>query len=286
MSNRGKKEAGGRGRTGGKNTSSRKKDVKKPFFASKSKSPSKKKGDKLPTFNENVRLNKYIANEGICSRREADVMIETGLVQINGKIMTEMGYKVKPTDEVKYDGMLISQRTKRYVLLNKPKDFVTSNDDAWGRKNVMQLVFKACKERIFPVDKMLKEATGLLLFTNDSDLSQKLNHPSQQKPRIYHVELHKNVNFDDMEKLMKGFEVSEGKYVKADKVEFVKDGKPKEVGVEIRSNHHRAIERLFDAVGYKVVRQDLVSYAGLTKLDLPRGNYRHLTESEVGFLKM
>ena len=285
-----KKDSSGRGRAGGKKAASKKRGgkekTKSKFVHSSNLKSKKRKGDAVPTFSENVRLNKYIANAGICSRREADVFIATGLVEINGKLVTEMGYKVKPDDEVKYDGVLISQNIKRYVLLNKPKDFVSGNTDAWGRKSVNQLVFNACKERISAVDRLDKYATGLMFFTNDTDLIKKLNHPKHIKRQIFHVEVQKNINFDDMKVLMEGIELEDGGFAKADNIEFIRDGKPKEVGVEITSNKYRIVERMFEQMGYQVRKLDRVFYGGLTKKDLPRGNYRLLDEKEVGFLKM
>jgi 23S rRNA pseudouridine2605 synthase len=227
-----------------------------------------------------------LANAGICSRREADVLIATGLVEINGNLVLEMGYKVKPDDEVRYDGVVISQSTKRYVILNKPKDFVSGSEDAWGRKSVNQLVFNACKERIVAIDRLDKFGTGLLLFTNDSDLLKKLNHPRHAKRQIFHVEVNKNVNINDMKTLMDGIELKDGGFSKAEKVSFIRDGKPKEVAIEITSNKYRIVERMFEEVGYSVRKVDRVFFGGLTKKDLPRGNYRHLTEAEVGFMKM
>ncbi|MFK8045028.1 MAG: pseudouridine synthase [Crocinitomicaceae bacterium] len=246
----------------------------------------KRKGDPLPSFSEDIRLNKYLSNAGICSRREADVLIATGVVDVNGKTILEMGFKVKPGDEVRYDGALISQETKRYVLLNKPKDFITTMDDPRGRKTVMQLVHKACKERIYPVGRLDRNTTGLLMFTNDGDLAKKLTHPRYEMKKIYHVEVNKNVNFDDMEQLMSGVELDDGGFVKADKVEFIRDSKPREVGVELHSGKYRVVRRMFKAVNYEVVKLDRVLFAGLTKKDLPRGEWRHLSQDEVNFLKM
>jgi len=246
----------------------------------------KRKGDPLPSFDENVRLNKFLSNAGICSRREADVLIATGIVDVNGVTITEMGYKVKPGDEVRYDGALISPEKKQYVLLNKPKDFITTMDDPMGRKTVMQLVHKACKERIYPVGRLDRNTTGLLLFTNDGDLAKKLTHPRYEMKKIYHVEVNKNINFDDMEKLMSGVELDDGGFVKADHIEFVRDGRAREVGVELHSGKYRVVRRMFEAVGYEVIKLDRVLFADLTKKDLPRGNYRHLSPEEVSFLKM
>jgi|SRR6218665_1680378 len=249
--------------------------------------PQVRKGDPLPSFNEDeIRLNKYLSNAGVCSRREADVLIQSGVVSINGKIVTEMGYKIKPGDKVQYDGETINAETKRYVLLNKPKDFITTMDDPWGRKTVMGLVFKACKERIYPVGRLDRDTTGLLLFTNDGDLAKKLTHPRYQAKKIYHVETDKPVSKEHLELLKSGIELEDGR-IAADNVEYVKDGKSaREVGIEIHSGKNRIVRRMFEKLGYVVVKLDRVQFASLTKKDLPRGFYRHLTEQEVAYLKM
>ncbi|MEN9972646.1 MAG: hypothetical protein RIS20_993 [Bacteroidota bacterium] len=245
-----------------------------------------KKGDPLPSFNEDqVRLNKYLSNAGICSRREADVLIQTGVVSVNGKIVTELGYKIAPEDVIQYDGETINAETKRYVLLNKPKGFITTMDDPRGRKTVMTLVKKACRERIYPVGRLDRETTGLLLFTNDGDMAKKLTHPRYQAKKIYHVELNKPVTKEDMEKLLRGVDLEDGK-ARVDEVSYIENGNSTEVGVEIHSGKNRIVRRLFEAMGYVVVKLDRVQFAGLTKKDLPRGFYRHLTEQEVSFLKM
>ena len=245
-----------------------------------------KKGDPLPSFNENeIRLNKYLSNAGICSRREADVLIQTGVVTVNGEIITELGYKVKLGDAVQYDGETINAETKRYVLLNKPKGFITTMDDPMGRKTVMGLVRKACRERIYPVGRLDRDTTGLLLFTNDGDMAKKLTHPRYQAKKIYHVELNKSVAREDLEKLMKGVDLEDGR-TRFDMADFVKDGSAREIGVELHSGKNRIVRRMFEALGYEVIKLDRVQFSGLTKKDLPRGMFRHLTESEVSFLKM
>jgi 23S rRNA pseudouridine2605 synthase len=245
-----------------------------------------KKGDPLPSFNEDeVRLNKYLANAGICSRREADVLIETGVVTINGQVVTELGYKIKPGDAVQYDGETINAEKKRYVLLNKPKGFITTMDDPFGRKTVMTLVNKACRERIYPVGRLDRETTGLLLFTNDGDMAKKLTHPRHRAAKIYHAELNKPVKREDLEKLLVGLDLEDGK-TNFDVAEFVKDGNSREVGVELHSGKNRIVRRMFEALEYEVVKLDRVQFAGLTKKDLPRGMFRHLSEKEVAFLKM
>ncbi len=245
-----------------------------------------KKGDPLPSFNEDeIRLNKYLSNAGICSRREADVLIQTGVVSINGEIVTELGYKIKPGDVVRYDGETINAETKRYVLLNKPKGFITTMDDPFGRKTVMGLVRKACRERVYPVGRLDRETTGLLLFTNDGDMAKKLTHPKHRALKIYHAELNKPVSREHLQQLLKGIDLEDGR-TNFDAAEYVKEDNSREVGVEIHSGKNRIVRRMFEALGYDVVKLDRVQFAGLTKKDLPRGMYRHLTEKEVSFLKM
>jgi 23S rRNA pseudouridine2605 synthase len=245
-----------------------------------------KKGDPLPTFNEEeIRLNKYLSNAGVCSRREADVLIQTGVVTVNGEFITELGYKIKPGDVVQYDGETINAEKKRYVLLNKPKGFITTMDDPRGRKTVMSLVKKACRERIYPVGRLDRETTGLLLFTNDGDMAKKLTHPRYQARKIYHVETDKPIKKEDLEKLLSGVVLEDGK-TSCDKVSYIDGGTEYEAGVELHSGKNRVVRRLFEALGYKVVKLDRVQFASLTKKDLPRGMFRHLTEQEVAFLKM
>jgi len=245
-----------------------------------------KKGDPLPSFNElEIRLNKYLSNAGVCSRREADVLIQTGVVTVNGKIITELGYKIAPTDVVQYDGETINAEKKRYVLLNKPKGFITTMDDPQGRKTVMSLVKSACRERIYPVGRLDRETTGVLLFTNDGDMAKKLTHPRYQAKKIYHAELNKPFKSEDFEKLLKGVDLEDGR-IRADQASYVDGGNSREVGLEIHSGKNRIVRRMFESIGYTVVKLDRVVFAGLTKKDLPRGMYRHLTEEEVGYLKM
>jgi 23S rRNA pseudouridine2605 synthase len=245
-----------------------------------------KKGDPLPSFREDaIRLNKFLSNAGICSRREADVLINTGVVSINGVIVTEMGYKVKPTDVVQYDGQTITTGTKRYVLLNKPKGYITTLDDPRGRKTVMTLVSKACREQIFPVGRMERDTTGLMLFTNDGDMMKKLLHPRYHARKIYHIEINKAMSREDLEKMTRGVDLEDGRF-RAEEASFVEGGRSNEIGVEIKSGKNQVVRRLLEALGYEVVKLDRVMYAGLTKKDLPRGYYRHLTEQEIAFLKM
>lgn len=245
-----------------------------------------KKGDPMPSFNESeIRLNKFLSNAGIASRREADVLIQTGVVSVNDQIVLELGYKIKPGDVVKYDGHTVNAETKRYVLLNKPKDFITTMDDPLGRKTVMSLVKKACKERIYPVGRLDRDTTGLLLFTNDGDLAKKLTHPKYRASKIYHVEANKPVTLEDVEKMRTGITLEDG-LIKCDHVEYIENGGSREIGVELHSGKNRIVRRIFESLGYEVVKLDRVKFASLTKKDLPRGFYRHLTEKEVAFLKM
>ncbi|MEO9533909.1 MAG: pseudouridine synthase [Crocinitomicaceae bacterium] len=247
----------------------------------------KRKGDPLPSFSDEVRLNKFIANAGICSRREADVLIATGIVEVNGKIITEMGFKVKPGDEVKYDGSIIQSEKKRYVLLNKPKNFITTMNDPQGRKTAYELVQNACKERIYPVGRLDRNTTGLLLFTNDGDMAKRLTHPRYEVAKLYHVTTERPIREEHVQALLDGVDLDEdGGFVKADQVEILQDSKGREAGIEIHSGKNRVIRRMFEALGYEVVKLDRVKFAGLTKKDLPRGNWRHLTENEISFLKM
>lgn len=244
-----------------------------------------KKGDPLPSFSDEVRLNKFISNAGICSRREADVLIAAGVVMVNDKVITELGFKLKPEDSVKYDGETIKSYNKRYVLLNKPKGFYSTVGESKGRKTAYSLVQKSCKELLFPVDKLDKDATGLLLFTNDSDLSKKLNHPRFQSKKLYHVELNNPVTKSHLKSLMEGVELEDGRTKVLDAT-HVQDGTSREVGIEISSGKKQVIHRLFEAMGLAVVKLDRVRFSGLTKKDLPRGMFRHLSENEISFLKM
>lgn len=245
-----------------------------------------KKGDPLPSFNDQaIRLNKYLSNAGICSRREADVLIQTGVITVNGKVVTELGFKISLTDVIQYDGETINAEKKRYVLLNKPKGFITTMDDPLGRKTVMSLVKSACRERVYPVGRLDRETTGLLLFTNDGDLAKKLIHPRYQARKIYHVELNKPFKTEDFDTLLRGVDLEDGRS-RADEISYVEGGTSREVGIEIHSGKNRVVRRMFEALGYTVVKLDRVVFAGLTKKDLPRGMFRHLSEDEVSYLKM
>ncbi|MCG8183756.1 rRNA pseudouridine synthase [Tenacibaculum piscium] len=232
-----------------------------------------------------MRLNKYISNSGICSRREADTYIEHGSVFVNGNLMTQMGYKVQPTDEVRFDGTLISIEKKRYILLNKPKNYITTMEDERGRKTVMELVDNATKERIYPVGRLDRNTTGLLLFTNDGELAKKLTHPKHNVRKLYQASLDKKLSISDLDKL-RGDVVIEGKKVFIDAVSYVEGERKTEVGIEIHSGRNRIVRKIFENFGYAVTKLDRVIFAGMTKRNLPRGRWRELTEQEVNTLKM
>ena len=232
---------------------------------------------------KNLRLNKYIAQAGVCSRREADKLIESGMIKVNNKVVTEMGFQVKPGDRVHYGKKLLSRETLVYVLLNKPKDFITTTDDPQERKTVMQLVSKACDERIYPVGRLDRNTTGVLLLTNDGDLSKKLTHPSHEVNKVYQVELDKPIDQDHFEKIKTGIDLEDG-HVKVDDVAIL-DPQGYAMGVEIHSGKNRIVRRIFESFGYEVSKLDRVMFAGLTKKDLPRGKWRFLREKEIVKLK-
>lgn len=267
-----------RGRQASKgNTPQRKKNFQKDF---KKPAQHPKKTDA-----DGIRLNKFISNSGICSRREADTYIEHGSVTVNGKLVTEMGYKVQSGNEVRFDGTLISPEEKRYVLLNKPKNYITTMDDDRGRKTVMDLVENATKERIYPVGRLDRITTGLLLFTNDGELAKKLTHPKHNVRKLYHASLDRKLDLKDLDKL-RGDVIIEGKKVFIDAVSYVEGQSKTEVGIEIHSGRNRIVRKIFEHIGYKVVKLDRVIFAGLTKKNLPRGRWRELTKQEVINLQM
>ena len=234
--------------------------------------------------NEPIRLNRYLANAGVCSRREADEFIQAGVVAVNGEIVTELGTKVLRSDEVKFRDQLVTLEKKVYVLLNKPKDYVTTSDDPQQRKTVMDLVKGACPERIYPVGRLDRNTTGVLLLTNDGDLASKLTHPKFLKKKVYHVFLDKNVPVEDLQKIAEGVELEDGE-VHADAIEYVDECEKTQVGIEIHSGKKRIVRRIFEALGYRVIRLDRVQFAGLTKKNVRRGDWRFLTEQEVDMLR-
>ncbi len=234
---------------------------------------------------EPVRLNKFLANAGVCSRREADEFIQAGVVTVNGNVVTELGTKVLRTDEIKFHDQLVNLEKKVYVLLNKPKDHVTTSDDPQQRKTVMDLVKNACTERIYPVGRLDRNTTGVLLLTNDGDLASKLTHPKFLKKKVYHVYLDKNVTAHDLQQIRDGIMLDDGE-IKADAVEYADPVDKKQVGIEIHSGKNRIVRRIFESLGYMVTKLDRVLFAGLTKKNLRRGDWRYLTEEEVDRLRM
>lgn len=262
---------------------------KKPFSTEKNtrvKPPVfKKKRVQIPEKQEGTRLNKYIANSGVCSRREADVFIQNGVVEINGKIITELGHKVMPGDSVFFDGKYIRPEKNVYVLLNKPKGYISTTKDEKARKTVMDLVENASPYRLYPVGRLDRQTTGLLLLTNDGDLTKKLTHPSHGIKKVYHVVLNRKVSVEDFNKLLEGIRFDEG-IAKVDKISYIEGSPKNEVGVEIHIGWNRVVRRMFEKLGFEVEKLDRVMFAGLTKKTLKKGYWRILTELEINNLKM
>jgi 23S rRNA pseudouridine2605 synthase len=256
------------------------------FYGDKKKfAKGKSKGESF-SDDGSTRLNKYISNAGICSRREADELIKAGVISVNGEVVTEMGYKVQPGDEVRYNNETLRSERLVYLLLNKPKDFITTVDDPEDRKTVMHLVRNACKERVYPVGRLDRNTTGLLLFTNDGELARRLTHPSFEVQKVYQVDLDKNLKSSDMDAIANGLQLEDG-FVKVDAISYVGSGSDKSiVGVELHSGKNRIVRRIFESLDYKVKKLDRVYFAGLSKRDLPRGRWRFLTELEIANLKM
>lgn len=232
-----------------------------------------------------MRLNKFLANAGVCSRRDADKYIEAGVVSVNGVVVTELGTKVLRTDEIKFHDNPVNIEKKVYVLLNKPKGYVTTSDDPQNRKTVMDLVHNACPERIYPVGRLDRNTTGVLLLTNDGELASKLTHPKFLKKKIYHVTTDQNVSAADLRQIAEGITLEDGE-IKADEIEYASATDKKQVGIEIHSGKNRIVRRIFESLGYHVVKLDRVYFAGLTKKNVRRGDWRYLTEKEVQMLRM
>ena len=264
----------------------RKNDDRKPDFHKKYSPKPKTKATAPADEDGLVRLNKFIANSGICSRREADTYIETGLVTVNGVKVTELGTKIDPLkDDVRFNGTRIKGEKKVYIVMNKPKDFVTTMTDPHADRTVMDLISKTlCPERVFPVGRLDKATTGVLLFTNDGDLTEKLTHPKHEVRKIYHATLDKNLKKEDFDKILEGVELEDGP-IAADALSYV-EGDKAQVGLEIHSGRNRIVRRIFEHLGYKVKKLDRVYFAGLTKKNLRRGAWRFLDEKEIGLLKM
>ena len=238
----------------------------------------------IPDPNEQIRLNKFMSNSGICSRREADEFIQQGLVKVNGKVVTELGTKITHSDVVEYDEKVLALESKCYILLNKPKDCVTTSDDPQERTTVLDLVKGACNERIYPVGRLDRNTTGVLLLTNDGDLASKLTHPKYVKKKIYHVWTDHDISEEDMQKIADGIELEDGP-VQVDAISYVTDTDRNQAGIEIHSGRNRVVRRIFESLGYHVTKLDRVYFAGLTKKNLPRGRWRYLTQEEVNLLK-
>lgn len=252
----------------------------------KSRAVSRKQSATSANVNsDTIRLNRYIANAGICSRREADTYIAAGSVSVNGTVVTAMGYQVKRADEVRFEGRKLQPEKKEYVLLNKPKNFITTTRDEKGRRTVMELVAKASKARLVPVGRLDRNTMGLLLFTNDGDVAKKLTHPKHGVRKLYHVHLDKNLTAAHLHRIASGLELEDG-VVRVAAVSYIQGESKKEAGLELHSGRNRIVRRIFEHLGYQVVKLDRVVFAGLTKKDLPRGHWRHLTEQEVIRLKM
>lgn len=283
--NKGRSSNASKGKYSSSKSSSRNSDFKKsapkPYNKSFKKRITKQA---VESTKSGMRLNQFIAHSGISSRREADDLIKAGLVEVNGKIIIEMGFRVLESDTVKFNNETINSETKRYLLLNKPKDFLTLTDDP-RKKNVFELIDKACKERIYPVGRLNKQTSGLLLFTNDGELSKKLTNPRKRVKKIFHVTLDKNLKSSDMQKIVDGVMV-DGYKVDIEAISYIQNSPKKEVGVEIHIGKNSTLKNVFENLGYKIVKLDRVYFAGLTKKDIARGRHRFLSEKEISMLKM
>jgi len=234
---------------------------------------------------DKIRLNKYIASTGICSRRDADEFIKAGLITVNGKLVTDMGIKISPADVVKYNGEKLQEEKKVYILLNKPKDYVTTVEDPHAKKTVIDILRGSCKERVYPVGRLDRNTTGVLLLTNDGELTKRLTHPRFEKLKIYHVQLNKNLKSSDMEKIATGLTLEDG-FIKADAIHYSDPVDKSQVGIEIHSGRNHIVRRIFEHLGYVVSKLDRVYLAGLTKKNLRRGEWRYLTPKEIVILRM
>jgi 23S rRNA pseudouridine2605 synthase len=288
-----KKDGSSRKSTSNKNTKGKPSGFSKPKPAMAKRSQKPKKATLNPDVtpakpkvkSDDIRLNKYIANSGACSRRDADIYIQSGNVKVNGEVITEMGYKVKPGDVVNFDGANITPEKKEYVLLNKPKNFTTSVDDERDMRNVYELIKNATPTKLQPVGRMDKNTTGLLLFTNDTDMIRKFSLPNQKSTKIYQVSLDKNLKFEDLEKIQGGVSFDEHRlYV--DEISYIEEQPKTEIGIKLRTANVKVVRSIFEKFGYNVLKVDRVAFAGLTKKNLPRGNWRFLTEQEIINLKI
>ena len=252
--------------------------------AAKTDAPKAPKSPKRPSNPDEIRLNRYISNSGMCSRRDADIYIQSGNVKVNGVVVTEMGHRVKLTDVVQFDGVNITPEKKEYVLLNKPKNFSTAGDDSPGSANVLDLVRGASKANLLPVGRMDKTTTGLLLFTNDTEMVQKFTVPNQRSSKVYQVSLDKNLKFEDLEKIQKGLMIDDHK-VFVEEITYIEDQPKSEIGIKMKTSNVKVVRKIFEHLKYDVLKVDRVTFAGLTKKNLPRGDWRFLTEQEIINLK-
>ena len=252
--------------------------------AAKVDAPKAPKSPKRPSNPDEIRLNRYISNSGMCSRRDADIYIQSGNVKVNGVVVTEMGHRVKLTDVVQFDGVNITPEKKEYVLLNKPKNFSTAGDDSPGSANVLDLVRGASKSNLLPVGRMDKTTTGLLLFTNDTEMVQKFTVPNQRSSKVYQVTLDKNLKFEDLEKIQKGLMIDDHK-VFVEEITYIEDQPKSEIGIKMKTSNVKVVRKIFEHLKYDVLKVDRVTFAGLTKKNLPRGDWRFLTEQEIINLK-
>ena len=252
--------------------------------AAKADAPKAPKSPKRPSNPDEIRLNRYISNSGMCSRRDADIYIQSGNVKVNGVVVTEMGHRVKLNDVVQFDGVNITPEKKEYVLLNKPKNFSTAGDDSPGSANVLDLVRGASKANLLPVGRMDKTTTGLLLFTNDTEMVQKFTVPNQRSSKVYQVTLDKNLKFEDLEKIQKGLMIDEHK-VFVEEITYIEDQPKSEIGIKMKTSNVKVVRKIFEHLKYDVLKVDRVTFAGLTKKNLPRGDWRFLTEQEIINLK-
>ena len=278
----------GSGRQGGykKNSNSRgNAPIRKASskFGPKPDAPKSNK-PKQPSNPDEIRLNRYISNSGVCSRRDADIYIQSGNVKVNGEVVTEMGYKVKLTDVVQFDGVNITPEKKEYILLNKPKNFSTSGDEEKGSANVLDLVRNATKAKLQPVGRMDKTTTGLLLFTNDNEIIQKFTAPNQRSSKVYQVTLDKNLKFEDLERIQKGLTIDDHR-VYVEEITYIEDQPKSEIGLKMKTSNVKIVRKIFEHLKYNVLKVDRVTFAGLTKKNLPRGDWRFLTEQEIINLK-
>jgi len=248
------------------------------------KAPKAPKSPKRPSNPDEMRLNRYISNSGMCSRRDADIYIQSGNVKVNGEVITEMGYRVKLTDVVQFDGVNITPEKKEYILLNKPKNFSTAGDDAIGSANVLDLVKNASKANLIPVGRMDKTTTGLLLFTNDTEIVQKFTVPNQRSSKVYQVTLDKNLKYEDLERIQKGLMIDDHK-VFVEEITYIEDQPKSEIGIKMKTSNVKVVRKIFEYLKYDVLKVDRVTFAGLTKKNLPRGDWRFLTEQEIINLK-